>query len=193
MNAISQSALRTKIAPHMSHNIDIIALANLILSFITSLCAIYLAFAALKHSARPNVKVVMANANSQDCSSTTQFIFRFTNVGHWYAKPPAINLVTFCNFSPEFELLELRYGATQQLSNKEVRVGVVKMKYLKAKGLKLSYGDEGEEVHVTARVPEEEGEYLIKISAYAENGMSLREEFKVRCSPKREDVTDSKS
>jgi hypothetical protein len=177
----------------MSHNIDLVALGNLILSLITSLCALYIAYAALTHSTRPNVKVVMLNANSQNCSTTSQFVFQFTNVGHWYAKPSAINVVAFCNFPPEFELLELRYGATQQISNKEVRVGVGKMKYLKAKGLKLSYGDEGEEVHVTAKIPEQEGEYLVKISAYAEGGMSLREEFRVRCSRKCDDVKSLKS
>ena len=126
----------------------------------------------------------MLNPPAQDCSATTRFVFKFTNVGHWFAKPAAINVVVFCNFSPEFELVELRYGATQQFSNTEVRVGVGKMKYLKAKGLKLSYGDEGEEVHVAAKVPEKPGEYLVKICAYSENDLSLRTEFRIRCSAK---------
>lgn len=165
-------------------NADFVALGNFVFSFITTICALYLAYAALKHSARPNVKVAMLNPDSQTCSVTTRFVFQFTNVGHWYAKPPAINVVAFCNFSSEFEILELRYGARQQFSKTKVRIGVGNVKYLKATGLKLSYGDVSEEVHVTAKVPERKGEYLIKISAYSENDMSLRKEFRVRCSRK---------
>lgn len=177
----------------MSQNADPVAVGNLIFSLITTICALYLAYAALKHSARPNVKVAMSTATSQTCSSVVKFVFQFTNVGHWYAKPPAINVVAFCNFSPEFELLELHYGATQQISSKEVKIGVGKMKYLKAKGLKLSPGDEGEEVLVMAKNPEREGEYLIKISAYSENGMSLRKEFRICCTRISNDPANSKS
>lgn len=176
----------------MSQNTDLVALGNLIFSLITTICALYLAYAALKHSARPNVKVAMLNANSQDCATVARFVFQFTNVGHWYAKPTAINVVAFFNFSPEFELIELRYGAAQEFKSTEVRVGVGKMKYLKAKGLKLTCGDEGEEVHVTAKFPEREGDYIIKVSAFSENDVSLKKEFKARCSRRTDSVTQLK-
>lgn len=160
---------------------DPIAIANLIFSIITSICALYLSFAALRHSAKPKVQVKMNSAKILTCDCEQICVFDFINQGHWYARPTAIDVIVFCNFDPRFELIECLYGSTQSYSNTNVKLGVGKMKYLKAKGLKLTYGEEGEEVHVRVRTPTEPGKYLIRISAFSENGVSIKQEFKVTC------------
>ncbi len=165
----------------MNSHIDPLTLANLVFSSITTICALYLSYAALKHSARPNVNVKMRNSNTFECSQTILFVFEFTNVGHWYAKPTAIDVVAFCNFDPAFKLIELRYGSIQSYTDTDVKLGVGKMIYLKAEGLKLTYGEEGEEVHVEAVIPKKDGQYQIRISAFSQNGVSIKKEFTIRC------------
>ncbi len=164
-----------------NNQMDYISLANLILTFIVAVCALYLSFAALKHTARPNVEVRLINSSLLPCGKTVTFIFGFSNIGHWYAKPMAINLVAFCNFDAAFELIELRYGSTQSFVNTDIKEGVGGMNYLKAKGLKLTYGEESEQVHIKAVVPKMKGRYKIRISAYSDNGVSFMKEFAVEC------------
>jgi len=160
---------------------DPIAIANLIFSIITSLCALYLSFAALRHSAKPKARVRMTSGRTLPCDTEQICVFDFVNQGHWYARPTAIDVVVFCNFDPQFELIECLYGSTQSYSNTDVKIGVGNMKYLKAKGLKLTYGEEGEDVHVRVRTPADPGRYVIRISAFSDNGVSIKQEFKVTC------------
>jgi|ERR1700693_52912 len=160
---------------------DTISLANLALSAVTSLCALFLAYAALKHSAKPNVCVRVLTPTLLYCNEAVLFRFEFTNRGYWYAKPTATDVVVFCNFALEFELIELRYGSVQSYSDTDVRLGVGNMRYLKAKGLKLTFGEEGEEVHVRAVTPKSKGKYKVRISAYSQNGVSLKKEFMFKC------------
>ena len=161
--------------------VDPLALVNVILTSITAVCALYLSYAALKHSAKPNVRVKMLNPSDHRCVETVLFIFELTNIGYWYARPSAINTTVFCNFAPEFKLIELRYGSNQSYVDADAKVGVGKMIYLKAKGLKLTYGEEGEEVHVRAITPKHEAKYRIRISAFSDNGVSLTRMFTIRC------------
>ncbi|MBN1920418.1 MAG: hypothetical protein JW892_04185 [Anaerolineae bacterium] len=165
----------------MNNQIDPLALANLIITSIIAICALYLAYAALKHAATPNVRVSMSTPKTLQCNETILFVFEFTNIGYWYAKPPAINMIVFCNFAPEFKLVELRYGSSQAYADTDAKIGVGKMVYLKAKGLKLIYGQEAEEVHVKAITPAVEGEYGIRISGFSDNGVNIRKEFAIRC------------
>lgn len=172
---------------------DWIAAATLIFTMITTVCALYLSFVALRHSARPNIAVRMVSPSSLCCAEESQLVFEFGNVGHWYAKPMAINVVAFCNFDPQFELLEIAYGSVQ--AYKDTWVGVGKTKYVKAKGLKLAFGDEWEAVHIRARTPVTPGNYRIRISAYSDNGASLVKEFRLSCIAKSPgtDVTGQRS
>jgi len=160
---------------------DPIAVASLAFTIITTVCALYLAFAALRHTARPTVGVRLSSPGVLPCDREHWFVFVLENQGHWYGRPTAIDVAVFCNFTHAFQLLECRYGSAQEFSDRTVKVGVGRMHYLKAKGIKLTYGEEGEEVHVLARTPKGPGEYLIRISACSDNGVSLMQEFKVSC------------
>jgi hypothetical protein len=123
----------------------------------------------------------MLSPKTFQCDEAALFVFELTNIGYWYAKPTAISVVVYCNFDPEFRLVELRYGASQSRINNDVKVGVGKMIYFRATGLKLTYGEEGEEVHVKAVTPKSEGEYRIRISAFSDNGVSIKKEFTIKC------------
>ena len=54
---------------------------------------------------------------------------------------------------------------------------------LQSKGYGPLSGDEYEEIHVVAQLPEAAGRYRIKVSAFSENGLSLSRSFKVRVLP----------
>ena len=151
---------------------DKIALAGLFFSALTSLCAIYLAYAALRHTVRPNIEIRMKSPSRLRCSDVCKMVFEVVNIGHWYGSPMAVDVTVYCDFPLSFELLEMRYGSVQEHRNNEVKPGKGGMRYLKAKGLKLSRQDYGEEVHVFAKVPEAAGTYEIRVSAYSMNGAS---------------------
>src|ERR1035438_1803076 len=102
---------------------DWLSLSNIFLTIIISLCALFVAYAALVHTAKPNLKVKMLSPETYRSGEMVNFIFEFENIGHWYAIPPVINLVVFCNFEPTFELVELRYGSAQEISSTNVRTG----------------------------------------------------------------------
>src|SRR5665213_2458854 len=109
----------------MYGNTDPIALANLIISTVTAISAIFIALLALRHTAKPKIDVLLLNSEDDvlDCGNEVTFIFEIYNVGYWYAAAPALNITLYCNFDPAFDLVELRYGSIQEYSNKHVRVG----------------------------------------------------------------------
>jgi hypothetical protein len=165
----------------MSNQVDLLTLISFALSTITSICAVYLAYAALKYTAKPYVRVKLLGSNTFQPNTTVDFRFQFTNIGHWYGRPTAINVIAFCNFDPRFQLIELRYGSTQTYVDSDAKAGKGNTMYLKAKGLKLTFGEEGEEVHVKAVTPRDQGDYMIRVTAYSDNGVDINETFEVVC------------
>lgn len=153
-------------------------LISLSLSFITALSASYLAYAALKHSARPHAKVSIEPREAR-AGETALFKFSFRNAGHWYSKPMIVNMTTYVNFDNRFEPLFMQSGSSQEIRNDNVKTGKGKMKYLKATRMHLSYGEDNEEIHVMAKTPSLPGRYKIKVSAYSENGLSLSKLFQI--------------
>ena len=164
----------------MNSEINTTDLINIGLSLITAISASYLAYAALKHSARPHAKVHLNEPKLLYAGATDLFKFSFQNAGHWYSKPMIVNMTTYINFDTNFEPFFIQYGSTQEIKDENVRIGKGKMKFLKAKGIKLSYGEDDEEIHVKAKNPSTPGRYKIKISAYSENGLSLTKHFEVK-------------
>lgn len=162
--------------------IDWLSVTTLAFTIVTGICALFIAYEALVHAAKPNVKVEMLGPSRYACDQRARLIFRFQNVGHWYAKPTAINLVAFFNFPPEFRLHGLHFGAAQEQSSTNVRPGVGGVQFLKAKGLKLTYGDEGEEAHLDVTIPVTQATYVVRVDAYSDNGVSLSNRFNIRCS-----------
>lgn len=163
---------------------DIISLANLLFTMITTVCALYLSLVALRHSALPRIDVRMVAPRAIECSTEHTLIFEFGNVGHWYAKPMAVNVVVYCNFDPHFNPIEIAFGSVQ--AYKDTWVGKGKMKYLKAQGIKLAYGEEWEAMHTRVVAPATPGDYLVRISAYSDNGASMVKEFRINCVATRE-------
>lgn len=164
----------------MFSQFSIADLINISLSFITAVSASYLAYAALKHSARPNAKVFLVDPEIFYAGETVLFKFSFQNAGHWYSKPMIVNMTTYINFNNNFEPLLILHGSTQQNKNDNVKIGKGKMKYFKTQGMHLSYGEDNEEIHVMAKNPVVPGRYKIKISAFSENGLTLSKIFQIK-------------
>lgn len=163
---------------------DKIALISLIFTVITTVCVLFLAYAALAQTARPNIAVKLRSPARNQCRTgeTHVFVFDIVNLGHWYGSPIAVDVTVFFNFSPEFELRELRYGSAQEQVNAKVKTGKGGMRYLKAEGLKISRHETGEEVHVLAETPKAPGDYRLRVSAYSANAASFSGAFEIRCS-----------
>jgi uncharacterized protein YxeA len=162
--------------------IDWISIISLVFTIVTGVCALFIAYKALVHGARPNVKVEMLSPSRYPCGQKVCFVFVFQNIGYWYAKTTAINVIAFFNFPPEFQLHEVRFGAAQEQSSTKVRLGAGGVQYLKAKGLKLTYGDEGEEVHLDVTTAATQATYVVRVDSYSENGVSRSYRFNIRCS-----------
>jgi len=167
----------------MNISADQIAVASLLVSTITALCAIYLAFLALRHTAKPRVGIVLLNSTDEVlvCGTEAVFVFEVYNIGYWYGAAPAINITVYCNFDPAFEPIELRYGSIQETTNTHVRTGKGDLRYIRAEGLKLSRKGEAEKIHVIAKAPNSAGTFKIKATAFSEDGASTTREFWVRC------------
>lgn len=162
---------------------DKIALISLIFTVTTTVCVLFLAYVALAQTARPNITVRMLSPDCLQCGTASAHAFELLNIGHWYASPIAVDLTVYFNFPAEFELRELRYGSVQEHLNTEVKVGVGGMRYLKAKGLKISRHEKGEEVHILAIGPQRPGHYRILVTGYSSNDASFSKEFALSCIP----------
>lgn len=165
----------------MNNQLETLTIINTFISSLTAICALYIAYVALRHTAKPNIKINMLNRKTFLRNEEVIFIFECINIGYWYAKPVAIDVTVFCNFEPEFKLKELGYGSSQTFRDTDTKIGVGKMIYLKAKGLKLTFGEEGEQIHVKVITPNIVGEYKIRLSAYSGNGVSYERELLVKC------------
>lgn len=163
---------------------DKIALVSLIFTVITTGCVLFLAYAALAQTARPNIKVQLVSPAGSQCPTETDevFVFRILNVGHWYGSPIAIDVTVYCNFPDAFSPRELRYGSVLEHSNTRVKAGKGGMRYLKAEGLKLSRRESGEDIHVLTTTPKEPGKYRIRVTAYSANDASFSKAFRIACS-----------
>lgn len=160
-----------------------IALISLIFTVITTVCVLFLAYVALGQTARPNITVRMLSSDCIECGTASSHVFELINVGHWYGSPIAVDLTVYFNFPAEFDLRELQYGSIQEHRNKEVKVGVGGMRYFKAKGLKISRHEKGEQVHILATGPQRPGQYSIRITGYSSNDASFSREFGFSCIP----------
>lgn len=156
-------------------------LGGLILNFFTALAAVYIAFLALVHTAKPRINVVLLEDTTQACNRLIKLRFELRNVGHWYAIPPAIDIVAYCDFDPAFDLIELDYGSQQEIHATEVRIGKGGKKYFKAKGIMLIADDLGEIVQVQLKTPQVPGRYYARLSAYSANGLSHVQDFHIEC------------
>jgi hypothetical protein len=163
---------------------DRIALISLIFTVVTTACVLFLAYAALAQTARPNITVKLLSPALNQCLTDEAhlFVFDVVNIGHWYGSPIAVDVTVFFNFSPEFELREIRYGSTQEHVNTKVKTGKAAMRYLKAEGLKISRHEPGEKVHIMAVTPKAPGDYRLRVSGYSANDASFSQEFEIYCS-----------
>jgi len=153
-------------------------------TIITTVSTLYLSYIALVHTAKPRIVINLKNDRSILCGDEINFKFCVQNIGHWYAKPMAINLIVYCNFSKELELKKMFFGSIQQQVDDIIKKGVGDMNYFEASGLKVGKGKDGEEIHVIAQTPEKPGTYFIRVDAYSDNGVSYRKYFSLTCHAK---------
>lgn len=163
-------------------NIDsnAIAVVSLLFSVITTIFIIYLTVLTLKISAKPKLKIVLKDNDRKFYpSEEVKLNYHLKNVGHWYGKPAAKNVVLYINFEPSFELLEIRYGSNLEKVDTNVFRGKNNCKYMKAKGIHLTYLEPGENVELKVKMPNTEGNYSSWIAAFSEEGDCGVHKFKI--------------
>lgn len=154
--------------------------ASFVVSSVTAICALYIAYVSLAHSAKPAGSVRLVGRPQFVAGEEAELKFAFINRGHWYAKPPIVELNAWMNFDPSFDLLKVRYGSALELWDDNVRIGKGGLKFLKAKGMKISHGGGEEPVSVTLRCPATPGRYLVKVDAFSDNGAAIRGRWVIR-------------
>lgn len=160
---------------------DTLALISLVFTIVTTIGVMYLAYAALAHTARPNLTAKLRSSAGLRCGTEVVLVFQVINVGHWFGSPMAVDVTVYCNFPPAFALREVRYGSVQERTSTKVRRGKRGMNYLKAKGLMLSRHKDGEEIHIVAIAPLQPGTYRLELTAYSSNAASFSKEFAISC------------
>lgn len=158
-----------------------IALISLGFTIITTICALYLSYVALKHSTVPRLDIVLLNFQTLYCDKYYVLKFKVLNKGYWYAKPMILGLKVYCNFDKNFRLNKIQYGSVQELEDSKIREGVGNMNYLIARGLEIGKGEEGEEFHINIQAPSKPGNYKVRLDAHSKNGASYRKDLTLNC------------
>ena len=123
--------------------------ANLAVAVTNMVASVYLAFLAVRFTAKPRIKITLAGEKDTHRleftpGETVDLLFVLTNIGYWYAHPTALDNTCYLNFDPRFELIEAKYGSILENSETNVRRGKNNCQYLKVSGIQLSYGEPGE-------------------------------------------------
>jgi len=106
------------------------------------------------------------------------------NIGHWYGKPAAKNVLLYANFESTFEPAEIRFGSTLENLNTTVRSGKKGCKYLKADGIHLTYQEPGEEIACTVKMPDKKGSYMSWLAVFSDEGDCGVHYFKIKVKKK---------
>jgi len=158
-----------------------IAIAGLALNALVACVTIYIAYLALVHTAKPRIEILLREPTNQPKDRLIVLHYDIKNIGHWYALPPAIDVVVYLNFDPLFDLIGIGYGSQQEIQAAEVRIGKGGFKYLKAMGIKLIASDLPETIILHTRTPTEAGTYHAHISAYSPNGVAYSKQIPINC------------
>jgi hypothetical protein len=161
----------------------VISIVSLTLAAFTSLFAGYIAFAGLRFTARPKIRVELLNP--KDGAKRLVFPpeshqilrFKFTNVGQWYAHPPARRIHMFISFTKGCKPTAVHYGSTQETPNTDVKTGKGARPYLEVEGMSSFYKEEAEEFHVDIVMPIESGTFDCEVAATYGDGLDLGTEW----------------
>ena len=150
-------------------------------------------FLMLKFSAKPKLRVKVSPKDGENRlifyeSEKSTLRFYIENVGHWYAKPAATNVVLWVNFEPAFKPTKIRYGSALGKEDQTVRSGKGtrkgNSKYLKATGIYLFHEERGEAVEVDVEMPIEKGLYRFWLAAHSDQGDCGVHKFQLKIRPK---------
>lgn len=140
----------------------------------STVVVIYLAIIAAKFAAKPKLKIRFKNGKNEvtfRADEKATLTLYLVNQGHFIAKPAALNVSVYVNFTPIFEPIEIRFGSALEKSSREVKTGKGGRKYLKTDEKITLYHEElGEDIEVDVKMPEKEGRYPIEIPAYSSEG-----------------------
>lgn len=143
-------------------------IANFIVG-IAILCALlYLSYLALQFTAKPKIKI---DFKGEQDTGKTQFrpiqkaVLEFTlqNIGHWYAKPVAIDNTFYFKFDPQFQLKNVRYGSMLENQNNNSSIGKEGKKYFKIKEQYLLCNEPAQQILIEVIMPSAQKTYSVSV------------------------------
>jgi hypothetical protein len=165
---------------YLSKETNVLDFLSLLFTAITTIFVVYLTLLALKHTAKPRIKVIFNNSRTKYSTESEYLLtFSLSNAGNWYGEPAVKELMCYINVLPPVELYDIKYGATQELFNNQVKEGKGGSKYLKAHGIYLLYGEPGEKILARIKTPLQKGKYKFWISCCSEDGVSQKFNFNI--------------
>ena len=158
--------------------------SSIFLAFLT----LWLTIIILKFTAKPHIKISFNGKRTFWEAELVVLSFHLRNVGHWYGRPPASEVVAWVNTDEDLEPKRLRFGSTLEKEKTEVRRGKGNSKCLKAEGIVLFYEEPGEDIELAVTMPAKPGRYRVWISLHSTQGgyTVYKTKVKVRSKPKRE-------
>jgi hypothetical protein len=162
----------------------VLAISTLAVATATSVFAAYIAFVSLRFTAAPKVSIQLLKPRADDeefrfpAGSHQTLRFVISNIGRWYAHPPATRVHMYISFSVGCVPTKVRYGSAQELTSDEVKLGKLERLYVEASGISVVYGEEqgeeqGEEFHVEVTMPLVAGVQKCFIAAFCGDGIGL--------------------
>ena len=147
----------------------------------------YLGFLALKFTAKPNIKISIADNNSPEkwlAGDTVDIGFHLESIGHWYSQPDSTQNKVFVNFPKVFHLLSIKYGSDLGKENNIVWGGKEDSTCISAEGIALFYGEIGEDIVVKTTLPTEPSTYDMRVVAHSQQGDNGVQRFQIKVLPK---------
>lgn len=146
------------------------SVSGLAVSVVTAIFTGYLAIVALRLTAKPRVAITPLVSSQYAPGEEASLTFLVQNIGSWYGKPAASELVLWVNVDPACEPLQLLFGSALERADTQVMVGKGGAKYLMARGIWVTYGEPPETIKLDVRLPVTPGRYAGWLTAHSDEG-----------------------
>ena len=160
---------------------DVISIANLVVSSVTAGAATYLAYLALQNSAKPRIDIIWQRPSLGQLrpGHDDNFIFDVFNVGRWYSKPIARDIVIEFECDWYFSVARLLCGGVGGVLEAEDRSeGSASRLVLRSRPFTLYAGENAKFAIEVSWFDRVEGNGSIGVKALSSNGAEYFGDFR---------------
>jgi hypothetical protein len=147
----------------------VIELVSLVVTVVIAVATSYLAYSALVFTAKPKLELTVEPSGVvYEPGQTATVDLWLTNVGHWYAKPAAVEYMASVNLDEEctplratlgLECEDDHYHVGKDVRSGKGRVAGRRSRYFEVRGINSWYGENPERIRLDVEMPAVPGVY----------------------------------